>query len=87
MDKVKNAVAGSKGSTVRYGKNHEQPSRHLETWPQEKAVQGVIQRMTKTVKNPYTFMIYTGPEFLFLFSMSWLMIPDNFEESVRTGHL
>ena len=38
--------------------------------------------MTKTVKNPYTFMIYTGPEFR-SFSGSWLMIPDNAEESKR----
>lgn len=82
MDKVKNAVAGSKGSDA--GDTAKNATNNLATLgnlaPGGGAVQGVIQRMTKTVKNPYTFMIYTGPEFR-SFSASWLMIPDNAEES------
>ena len=48
--------------------------------PLPAGLSGVLQRVTKTVKNPYTFLIYSGPEFR-SFSASWLMIPDNPEEA------
>ena len=82
MDKVKNAVAGSKGSDA--GDTAKNATNNLVTLgnlaPGGGALSGVVQRLTKTVKNPYTFMIYTGPEFR-SFSASWLMIPDNAEEA------
>jgi len=83
MDKVKNAVAGSKGSDG--GDTAKNATNNLVTLgnlaPGGGALQGVVQRLTKTVKNPYTFMIYTGPEFR-SFTASWLMIPDNQEEAI-----
>ena len=63
MDKVKNAVAVLRDQTQEIRKNATNNLATLGNLPQAECCSGVIQRMTKTVKNPYTFMIYTGPEF------------------------
>ena len=83
LSSVKNAMGGVKkgdsGDTAKSALNELAKTGNL-AGALPAGVQGVLQRITKTVKNPYTFMIYNGPEFR-SFSASWLMIPDNEEEA------
>ena len=83
LGSVKNVMSSQKaGDPGQTGKNATNTLATLANLaaPLPAGLSGVLQRATKTVKNPYTFLIYSGPEFR-SFSASWIMMPDNAGEA------